>query len=259
MEWGRRSRADDARSLLATLDELPRVHFWRGSADGSWPLDPTIVRRIRRHSVASLREPSEGRIVSSELRLLERARHQGYGVRDGVRLTDLELLALLRHHGAATRLVDFSRSAPVALWFACCAEPDRDGQLVGINTEYVWGGAEGAPLELESESDSYEEVMAEVAKSGGLWQWQPTDVTPRVAAQHSQLLFSGFVNAPHGSLLLPNDRDDAVAVIDIPSDLKAAILLSLKKIFDIRHVSMFPDIYGFSETFSAAADDDERW
>ena len=34
-------------------------------------------------------------------------------------LSDLELLAELQHFGAATCLIDFSRSALVALWFAC--------------------------------------------------------------------------------------------------------------------------------------------
>ena len=47
---------------------------------------------------------------------------EGIGTRSeemGRQLSDLEILAELQHFGAATCLIDFSRSALVALWFAC--------------------------------------------------------------------------------------------------------------------------------------------
>ena len=50
----------------------------------------------------------------------------------GEDLCELELLARLQHHGAATRLLDCSRNAFVALWFACRWEPDKDGVLIGF-------------------------------------------------------------------------------------------------------------------------------
>jgi hypothetical protein len=63
-----------------------------------------------------------------EKALIERARAAGLGSGLG----ELELLARLRHHGAATRLLDCSRNAFVALWFACRWEPDQDGVLIGF-------------------------------------------------------------------------------------------------------------------------------
>ena len=43
----------------------------------------------------------------------------GHDQKNGQQLSDLEILAELQHFGAATCLIDFSRSALVALWFAC--------------------------------------------------------------------------------------------------------------------------------------------
>lgn len=44
--------------------------------------------------------------------------------------TPLELLALLQHHGIPTRLLDVTENALVALYFACCTNPDTDGEVI---------------------------------------------------------------------------------------------------------------------------------
>lgn len=44
--------------------------------------------------------------------------------------TPLELLALLQHHGIPTRLLDVTENALVALYFACCSNPDTDGEVI---------------------------------------------------------------------------------------------------------------------------------
>jgi hypothetical protein len=100
---------------LGYLASLP-IGAWRGQASADWSLDPPLVRRYRRHSQdgpgAALTEPS---LRAVEKALVERARAAGLG--DD--LSELELLARLQHHGAATRLLDCSCNAFVALWFAC--------------------------------------------------------------------------------------------------------------------------------------------
>src|SRR5258708_35766515 len=116
------------------------VYFWRGQPNIDWPIDSTAYRRLCR----TQKDITEDGLQRYELYLLNHATHQGYRLEEGRLLSDFELLAKLRHHGAATRLVDFTRSVTAALWLSCSSEPDRDGLLLGIHSDHV-GGGENAP------------------------------------------------------------------------------------------------------------------
>ena len=51
-------------------------------------------------------------------------------------------LALMQHHGAATRLLDFSRNALIALWFCLNENSNKNALLLGISSNSL-GGYEG--------------------------------------------------------------------------------------------------------------------
>lgn len=84
---------------LGHLASLP-IGAWRGQASVEWGLDPSLVRRYRQHQMnrpgSVLTEPG---LRAAERALIERARAAGLGSE----LDELELLARLQHHGAATR------------------------------------------------------------------------------------------------------------------------------------------------------------
>src|SRR5688500_16741432 len=86
-------------------EEDCNIHVWRGQADIRWRLDSAAYRRIR-SSVNKSDLINEERLTTYENELLAAATHKGYRYVDGQQLSDVELLARLQHHGAATRLVD---------------------------------------------------------------------------------------------------------------------------------------------------------
>ncbi len=94
----------------------------------------------------------------------------------------MELLARLQHHGAATRLLDTSRSALVALYFCCVSNPKKMGLLIGVHTDHLAG------CESEPDARKYEEVMNDIKDTDTLFTWEPPVITNRIAAQHSQFL-----------------------------------------------------------------------
>lgn len=122
-------------------DDRRNVHLWRGQSNIEWPIHSTAYRRLSR---------TEGSVSESSMRryeeyLIKHATHQGYRYEEGRVLSDFELLAKLQHYGAATRLIDFSGNALVALWFACSSHPEPTGLLFGVHSSHL-GGPEKRPV-----------------------------------------------------------------------------------------------------------------
>jgi hypothetical protein len=89
------------------------VICYRGHADSNWTLLPTICR---------LKAPADF-IKQCETDVLREFRGR-FGLTDW---TDIDVLAYARHHGAPTRLLDWSRNPLVGLWFAV-GEPAHDNK-----------------------------------------------------------------------------------------------------------------------------------
>jgi hypothetical protein len=240
--------------LFALLHELPsektRVRMWRGQGDISWPLHSTAYRRL-----ASCGKPvTETDVVNYETHLLRYATHRGYRTTNGRVLSDQELLARLRHHGAATRLVDATRSAITALWFAAADQINSTGALIGMHCHYL-GGYEGEP-----ESHTYEELVGKVKDRAYPLTWEPNTVSPRVAAQHSQFLVSRLAASPAGSLELPSNPG-ATLVLALTPALKREALDVLVEVYDVRAITLFPDFDGFctANAWSVHIGEMQRW
>lgn len=214
--------------------DMWRVLMWRGQADIRWPVHSSAYRRLVRDEA----NVTENDIQYYEKTLLERATHRGFRFQEGRRLHDFELLARLQHHGAATRLVDFTRSAMVGLYFACASHPKEVGLLLGLHTRFM-GGYEGEP-----EVRPYTEVVSGLAKYEHPQTWEPPVVSPRIAAQHAQFLYSAVSSDRKGSLFI-HKSERAYLAIAISPRLKQIVLKELSEVYDIRHQTLFPDLDGF--------------
>ena len=88
-------------------------YVFRGHADASWKLEPTIDRLGLKDTIAA-----EARSIAD----FEKDVAIFSGTKDisflNMPATDLQWLALMQHHGAATRLLDFSDSPFIAAFFA---------------------------------------------------------------------------------------------------------------------------------------------
>jgi hypothetical protein len=115
---------DDLRNALTQLD-----HRWafRGMANANWPL----MTSLERLSISPKVEAEQYLLTTFQ----RRAHHY---VRDCPTLDDyLEWMALMQHHGSPTRLLDFTRSPYIALFFALEQQRDLTAQVAlwAINLE----------------------------------------------------------------------------------------------------------------------------
>lgn len=224
--------------------------MWRGQADIDWRVDSAAYRRLN----LSPGLPNEQSIINYEKRLIRKARYRGYDIRDGQQMSDFDVLARLQHHGAATRLLDATRSALVGMYFAADTIPEKYGVLLGFHSHNL-GGYEELP-----EMRSYDEVVMGLDKHEYSQTWQPPDVSKRIAAQHSQFLYSSVQNQKHGSVGLDQGHDSMMALAISPK-LKPNIIKVLSETFDIRLPTLFPDLAGFCEANSVRFSENffSRW
>jgi hypothetical protein len=192
---------------------------WRGQAHEGWPLHSGAFRRLMVPARSWLLDNSavtENVMREYETRLLNVARLAGHG-NVGRDLSDLELLARLQHHGAATRLVDFTHNALIALWFACRAYP-KD-----------WGIVFGAKLDsaqrVTDESTLRKPLSDLSAEAGGrMMAWRPSALSPRIPAQAGFFLWSAVRSIATGARSvkgMPPQRPP------VPANLMSSSLLLL--------------------------------
>jgi hypothetical protein len=116
------SRLSDFISTSIDLSVTRGYHlWWRGQADKTWPLLPSVYRRERGHRF-------EKNAVSKFVQRAPafHATCPAKGDRPG-------WLGFMQHHGLPTRLLDWSESPLTAAYFAASEAPDRPGRIWALD------------------------------------------------------------------------------------------------------------------------------
>ena len=203
-------------------------YLFRGVKNETYEIEAAACRRLL---TPYRRNPN--RLLRINKRLIEDARSRGHDQKDGRSLSDLELLAELQHFGAATCLIDFTRSALVALWFACDKgaeeETDANGKVFAVCRDIRLKTVTSNLI--QNSIDHFFPVDKE--SSYQLYQWEPKLQNSRIIAQRSVFVFGG------ASIKVETE-------CVIMSSGKQAILKSLKELSDIEEASIYPDFDGFA-------------
>jgi FRG domain len=147
-------------------------------------------------------------VVNRTDQLLHAVRAAGLDRHEGVRLTDMPLLALLQHHGAATPLLDVSLDPLVGLYMAVVspnpADDDKDGALFAIRRP--------PSSILTFTSDSFQTVYGRLA-TGSVSMYTAPDVSERLRIQRGHFIL-GQVTSNHQTTLPLAVEDRSVLVAD---------------------------------------------
>ena len=233
------STIDKYLAQIAHVATAAGMYAYRGQHDSRWQLYSAATRRlIAEHSSNVVLTPDFSALYINYHRdvLLEPARMRGFGFQSGRRLSDLELLSILQHFGAATGLLDFTWSPLVALWFAS-KDPTCDGQLFAINTN------DAIRVSKVSGDDAAQSVTHVLSGGDGpphLSYWEPMvtdDASTRILRQRSVFII--------GRPLLPV-APEIISTILVAKDDKAPLTRELA-VLDFHEDSLFQDVYGFAQ------------
>ena len=231
MRW-----SDVLEEVAATLTELREDGcidpFYRGQADAAWPLLPTLARI----------QPSpalEGRLYDN---------FRTYGGHLFPDASPWEVLLLMQHHGIPTRLLDWSESFAVALYFAVkqmktaaavwVLDPYKlnlhtlkTESVEYLETSFPSGYAAYFAPGMGQELQEFPAPIVSVATSR---------VDPRMQWQRAVFTFHADVTLP-----LEEKYPDAVKKIVIPASVRdeASSFLMLA---GLNEASVFPDLDGIA-------------
>ena len=224
------------------------IYAYRGQENFEWPLHSAATRRLIKNNYSILSPDfSDQYLKYHREKLIEPARARGFDVENGLKISELQLLAKMQHLGAATGLLDFTWGPLVALWFAC-QDLEHDGKLFIVDTN--------DPINMtlvsnDENEQKVETVFSREDTSPRLSYWEPVpsgDATMRVLRQRSMFII--------GRPLIPEDTE-FIKEIKISKEHKIPLIGDLN-ILDVNQSSLFMDLYGLSEAESVASPSREK-
>lgn len=230
------------------LTEPDGFYAYRGQEDESWEVKSAASRRLKEEDLSVVDV-----VKYHKQEILEPARMDGHGFKDGRKLSDLELLADLQHNGAATCLIDFTRNFLAALWFACKdAETKKEkkiknGKIFILNTkdrdvfqsleqddlEHI-GGIE-AILNFTTRATKEKDKRREPDTYYPLyWHWSPHGMNQRILKQDSLFIFGE-----------QKIKSENLQEISVSKENKLDVLKELRRL-GVTEDSLFKDVQGFA-------------
>ena len=211
---------------LALLEEITRTckgknYIFRGETSlYKTPVSSTIYRKYGVETEGNLFK-SRYQPVHIEEEIVERAKKAQFTPQT----TNAEVLTELRHFGADTTLIDFSRNLLIALFFACNGEHDKDGRVYALDTS-------GVPRLKEIDYNNRKSNL-DIALLN--------PIHTHLSQARTQAQSSVFVHAPRGKVV----KDDGLLCFCVPRLLRVECLEHLRRFHDISADTIYNDLIGF--------------
>jgi|KBSSwiStaDraftv2_1062776.scaffolds.fasta_scaffold53325_3 hypothetical protein len=228
--------------------DAQRGWAFRGEVSAQWPLVTSLARRLQLHCKDRALWPLR------EQRALRIFRRKAHIYLDDLSALDddLRCLALMQHHGAPTRLLDFTKSPYVAAFFAL-EDAVGDAAVYALNTPALWAAAPvfDATLTRERidprESGHYERYFLP-NRWPIVWFGEPTYMDRRLIAQSGLFVMPGQLDAPLDQVL-EGYRNQAPLLVKyvLPFAMREQAMQSLYRM-NVTDASLFPDLDGLARS-----------
>jgi hypothetical protein len=239
--------------FVGIIQSWPGFRNWcfRGQADARWRLKSSLSRHIEVSKVIGdawmLQETRIRRIFERKLHLF---------TADAPKDDELEWLALMQHHGAPTRLLDFTWSPYVAAFFAL-EHASEDAAIWAVNLPLLWNIHERRRIDGVHVADA-DPRDADAFRTYYLpnthafvWQGDPFRMPQRVVAQSGTFLVSSHVGKTVDDIIAgyPGDGELLVKFILKTTTLRAEAMAALYSM-NITQATLFPGLDGLARSMA---------
>lgn len=217
---------------------------FRGQSDSSWTLKPSILRLLERHNIKREMGIRFERTILREF-ISKAHLFEDFKTREFKEGNALVTFTLMQHYGAPTRLLDWTTSPYVALYFAVSNDFSKDGAIYlfnqtlanDINKDDNYKD-EASLFDGEEDSDYIATLMANFDTRRSNSQQGIYSVAANIDKDHADLIANTFKEKNVGGKFY-----SCKLIID--KSVKHEFMARLRKL-NLKADQLFPDIYGFS-------------
>ncbi len=252
-------RADSLSSFIEVAGDLARqwsmagldIYPWfRGHASSSWELVPSLYRPYR-----------EKLDIHQENEFFYAFTRKGVGFADRIPRDNWEWYVLMRQHGLPTRLLDWSESATVALYFALRDSPCSTGAAVwvldpwwlneiSIDVDCILAlrdQEDAKQLESYAPLGEASEDEHDTPAGSNPVALRPPCTTERIQAQRLTFTVHGANRDPlDAQVRMRGGGEVRLVKVFIPPEACTEILLDITRIAGVTETSVFPDLDGLA-------------
>ena len=216
-------------------DRMSRYDGWafRGQADATWPLISTLGRYLNAYVKERYWQSQEERIV----RIFRRKGHLFLSHIPEFQDT-FQWLALMQHHGAPTRLLDFTWSHWVAAFFAL----ERTATQAA-----VWAVN---PQRLVNVTEKLNEFL-ESAPADAIGNGEPFVMNSRLIAQSGTFIVTKRIGTSIEDIVAGYEEpEDALVKFELPAISVRPPGMRALFMMNITHATLFPDLDGLARSLA---------
>jgi hypothetical protein len=230
-------------AFLKLVVQAPYSNWaFRGERDERWPLYSSLSRYLKNFGVDQRAwSDQESRI----LRVFKRKAHQ-FLAQPPEPDDDFQWLALMQHHGAPTRLIDFTWSPYVAAFFAL-ERTLTDGVVWAMNPATINSSRADKPRRMDPRTKGNFSRYYLKGSQRFIWMGEPHTMNRRLIAQSGTFAVPGVLDVPIEEMLSDRDQENILAKFILTNAVREVGMRELYRM-NITHATLFPDLDGLARS-----------
>jgi FRG domain-containing protein len=233
--------------FLGTITDTPYSHWaFRGERFAKWPLYSALARYLKTFKVDPRAWPEQEERI---LRIFKRKAHH-YDSKPPDLDDDFQWLALMQHHGAPTRLLDFTWSPYVAAFFAL-EKATGDAAVWALNPARIQSRRIPAPPKFDPRIKGNFRRYYLKGNRRFIWVGEPHTMNRRLTAQSGTFALAGVLNEPMEEILRQHpDPENTMVKFILPAALVRETAMQELYRMNITYATLFPDLDGLARSLA---------